>query len=1543
MTISNTLSTNMKLHLPLLLRASLLAAACPFAAGADDAATMGADWGNTIYMGDSISHGFNVQPYRWFLFKNLVDNGIAQTEVGIQTGYYHSSISTESTYGARSFDNLHATQSGITAAQVAGEGSGKLDGSGLVDWLGQDAAYTGSYKVHSAAEPGTLAAPDTAFIMMGTNDIFNATSVGYLNNSTLAAHTANMQRYLGTVVTALKQANPEVSIVINSIPTWSENRAANSNGSAENWQALTSLNTSLKEWAEQQEGVTFVDINKGMVDVANTAKPGAADAAFCSDTQHPNAQGNLIIAGNMAQQLGYAGRTAGQLRVAAGDTEVFTHQAADLFSADSTTHANVSLTGDALVLGNGATLSASWGAADDLETGFTVDFGLADGLGNGSEGGWNTTSQFSLSIGDGTHAGTLNVDEAYIKWGSTLLYSMDTSSLTDSLRVSYVYGNASQGLKDGFYVWMGDMLIGEALSSTGSTSGLSLTNGSGSELTLTHLSMASGAWAPTTTLYTNGNPLIAPSAYLPVVEKNLTGISLGTGTNALRNQSGIAAGNHAVIAVEDGTLAENTFAVNKGDYAGDVTATLKGTITKTVAGTYHAAHDGGTLGGSISLTIAQGFSTTGSNPTWGAFVGASNGSTVNGDVSLVLSSENLVVDHSLSGLVQNCALTGSYGGTIGGAVHLEVNAGTLNGNVFGAILNAANSVGQGTHVTINGGTINGHVYGGSYNASNGGTIHGGTAVTIGGAATISGNVYAGGVGSTINGGTLITVKDAGTLSAFADYAGTLSGSGTRGVINGTRALCFDNVQLPSIKASLQNFDALSLTGNSNVGLSSLGGATTLSIASGSRLALIGGSHSAIVSNSGTVAVEKGAALTVNGAGQDGNLFGKYELNGGSLTITGYDHLSTAIDVSAGSLSNSSGTLLDGGVKVHATGAVVLDGVALGDISSLSVQTGGSVAATLDAGSVQLNGITSLVVTTDAANTQNISLRAASANLSMGAGNAAAPFAGLALGENGSLTLDSLNIALGSDYALVTSGEGRLFVNQGSLSAGAVSITAAAALGANQTLSYTDIGSEGGNSYVGYKLFTTVEQSGQSYGNEATAIANTAQGGNTSGNIAVSIDGGSLSTQYLVAHSGARTGDVQVTLNGEFSIPNSTGYNVAHYKGVLDGDVSLVLGSEFSVKDGASLGSFVGANGANAHVKGDIEMEFSSGDLTVGTTHQGCAVAGVSGAKADGSVSITIQAGTFNGDVYGGAVVKDASSIGKGTQVTLSGGTVTGNVYGAGKVGSIAAGGSAVTVTGDARVQSATTGGKAIISAGGTGGTIHGDTRLTVQGVEETDSFASFSGILSGNEGSELTGTRILCFDKVQFGAVGITLRNFSHMELKGQSTLSLSSLGGATHLCIEEGSRLSLNASSELELSDVVLHLGADSQMEVGYILNNEGGSLNLGALTLNLSEEVCAWITAPVSAMLYTETPAAPANAGVYSGELVLGRGAMSATRVDLMLAEEYQNHYDITDAHLGSNDNGETVLYYTITEVKGVPEPTSASLSLLALAALAARRRRR
>ena len=48
--------------------------------------------------------------------------------------------------------------------------------------------------------------------------------------------------------------------------------------------------------------------------------------------------------------------------------------------------------------------------------------------------------------------------------GDTILYSLDMSANTENLRMAYGTGNEQEGLKGGYYVWLGDMLIGEALS-----------------------------------------------------------------------------------------------------------------------------------------------------------------------------------------------------------------------------------------------------------------------------------------------------------------------------------------------------------------------------------------------------------------------------------------------------------------------------------------------------------------------------------------------------------------------------------------------------------------------------------------------------------------------------------------------------------------------------------------------------------------------------------------------------------------------------------------------------------------------------------------------------------------------------------------------------------------------------------------------------------------------------------------------------------------------------------------------------------------------
>lgn len=57
-----------------------------------------------------------------------------------------------------------------------------------------------------------------------------------------------------------------------------------------------------------------------------------------------------------------------------------------------------------------------------------------------------------------------------IQWGSAILYSRDMSANTDTIRVAYVAGDNANGLSAGYYIWLGDVLIGEAQTAAGANS-----------------------------------------------------------------------------------------------------------------------------------------------------------------------------------------------------------------------------------------------------------------------------------------------------------------------------------------------------------------------------------------------------------------------------------------------------------------------------------------------------------------------------------------------------------------------------------------------------------------------------------------------------------------------------------------------------------------------------------------------------------------------------------------------------------------------------------------------------------------------------------------------------------------------------------------------------------------------------------------------------------------------------------------------------------------------------------------------------------------
>ncbi len=1099
----------MKLHLPLSLRSSLLSALCLCAAGiaegapAASAATMEADWQNTAYIGDSITHGYsNTRSYRWHLFKILVDNSITQNEVGLQTGYNkgNSNNSASSQYGGVTFENHHASQSGIWAAQVAGErqADNYFGKTGIQQWLGLDNTYTGSYVISdivatdASGNPVMQAAtPDTAFVMLGTNDILHNTYAA--NHGMTAGDTelnvesnvneliSDAKRYLDTVVDSLRKANGNINIIVTTLPAWSDDLPYRTSNSASNNyvakndepELLAQYNAALAEWAEEKE-VTLVDVNKGMIDVAKLNDKGetsgyALDCMYgTGDGVHPSNQGDLIIAGNIAQQLGYAGRTAGQLREAA---DTFAHQAAGIF-ADSA-HQNANQDGERLALEAGATLTYTWEEAEDLSSGFTVDFRFANGLGNGATDGWSM-GNFSLTVGDSTHTGTLNINEAYIKWGDTILYSMDVSQLTDALRVAYIYGDSSaeQGLSDGFYIWLGDMLIGEAQRGTGGTNGLSFTNGTGTSLTLEHLSLTAGAFAPTNTGLSYGNPTIEPATQGSSTQVELTGKQFWQGPDAnilttSTKQSGMSSGNVDITVSGQNSLGNVWLIANNGGdvtYSGDVNVTLTGKMTHHNNGNrFNAAHYLGTLDGSISLTVAKDFTET-NGKIWGGFVGAvadaaNAPATVKGNVSMTFSSDKLTVTPNAVAWV-GCAIAGvGRYANVEGAINITVNQGTFNGDVYGGVYTAGGSIGSGTHVTLNGGTVAGNVYGGGKV----GTITGGTNVTVTGGATVTGSlISAGGNGDSISGGTLLTIKDVNEDSAFtSSFKGTLSG-GNKGTDGKDRILILDGVKT-TLQATLENFDSVSVTGESHATLSSLGGATSLNVDANNRLVLAGGNNDATVSGSGTIELQQGASLRLNETGADANTSVSYELRGGSLTVGNHSNLSSGFLISSGTFTKeNAATSLN--VDIVAEGAVTLGNIAASDISHLETVNADALVSGLS-GTLELKEVM-VAMGINSVGTNGAALLFSEGGLSVGT---------LTLNLDAELSAALAALADGGAVGYTATGSmPGLVVNSGSLSADRIIINLAEDYG-DYVATADSISQQDGYSYVNYSVSKAIPE------------------------------------------------------------------------------------------------------------------------------------------------------------------------------------------------------------------------------------------------------------------------------------------------------------------------------------------------------------------------------------------------------------------------------------------------------------------------------------
>lgn len=844
--------------------------------------TDGTSLGRILFMGDSITHGIADATWRWQFFKILVDNGM-EFEIGgprsgedarepVNTSDFKAGYAS---YGGVDFADLHyARSSGRTYNMLQNKSGGasyEYDKGGTID-------------VNSAS---LLTNADTHFLLIGTNDLLSD------SKTTGAQYAATMQTLLGGTVTydnntytwtagdsagnmgqiadtVLKDDTD--TLYIFSIPTWGTGNSGHPERDTVAYDAVHQYNGLLKDWVEEynktSEGTAYyVDINRGLLDVTKTQWIGCNAFFHSGDYLHPNEQGSLIIAGNLAQGMGLAGRTAGQHRLG---IEEFTGRTESPVTVTSSTS---------------YTLSDCFGKGEAYTLSLDLTFG------NGSTGGWSTTDSFTITSGNGTVGGTLSISEGFIKWGSKTLFSLDMSQNTDTLRIAYVMEDmATSNTGGGYYVWLGDMLIGQALAvSSGDVAVNGFTLSSTLGTTVNNLAYTTGSYAPTSDgLTSEENAYYAVPGEVDLDE--VAGQPRGSGVDfseATAPTFVTAANIYAKgsSSISDGTIIATTDKTVTGwygamggsgvDHVGDIALQVTATEdTKNLFGVVNT----GTVTGNVTLVVDTGDASVGS---WTA--SNAGPSIVGGYCGSITGLFKAVLESGHTNDIVGGFHTANNGNHIG-AVEIVVNGGTVGGNIYGGSTTANGLIDGDTHVWITGGTTEGNVYGGG----TAGTIGGSTNVTISGG-VIKGKVYGNNATDLLSGNvtvesnranirgdiyadhvTLKDVADGGKEYGFGHYANTISAN----------KLTLDNVTVKNFGATLENVKELEAVEETN---------TTLNMGEQSTLDLV-------TLNDSSVILKNGNTLT--------------KVSTGKLDITGGSTLGASL-----TLSPQASVLLNGSLSL----------------------------------------------------------------------------------------------------------------------------------------------------------------------------------------------------------------------------------------------------------------------------------------------------------------------------------------------------------------------------------------------------------------------------------------------------------------------------------------------------------------------------------------------------------------------------------------------------------------------------------------------------
>ncbi|MGN0835387.1 MAG: GDSL-type esterase/lipase family protein [Candidatus Spyradosoma sp.] len=412
---------------------SLLAGAFALAATALGGvpAHAAANVGEVLFVGDSITQadGRNAVSYRYALWKHFVDSGVAYSPLGSMNFYCRDGRPTTSPlapdYLGKKFDNTNEGHFGWDVAWL-GDGAGGRNRANTWSVEGGLASWMSKYG----------RAPKTATLLMGVNDLSRG-SGGKPQYSTETV-LANAK----SVVRTIQEKSPRgvtvhvFSVLPSGQPSWGSGRGVPRAAIAE-YDAMLKRDVESGAWNFKKSKVFYHDVTAGFDPVAHTY-----------DNLHPKAQGERVVAAHMARALGLDQRTAGLAR--RGNAELPARATPGKASAER----RVEWKG------------AKKGAAHEFTLALTVKLNAS-----------KTPAKNVLGVlvgNGGGETGMLCIGESGVFWGgvapANLLYGQTNDAYKDkfmtkgkkTLRVAWI-AERRNGAASGFYVWLDDVLIGEAL------------------------------------------------------------------------------------------------------------------------------------------------------------------------------------------------------------------------------------------------------------------------------------------------------------------------------------------------------------------------------------------------------------------------------------------------------------------------------------------------------------------------------------------------------------------------------------------------------------------------------------------------------------------------------------------------------------------------------------------------------------------------------------------------------------------------------------------------------------------------------------------------------------------------------------------------------------------------------------------------------------------------------------------------------------------------------------------------------------------------